>query len=140
MKDMTYESAMANLENGQYKKAFETFKVLAEMIATPKEIRADCFNMMGAIINAFDPYIDADSDESGLTYFRKAIDLQPNHVGALLNIVENFDPKRSFPSLHNDSDAFQLAARRLLTELATKLTNADIDRVKLRVEQYTKNI
>ncbi|WP_347067852.1 hypothetical protein [Flavobacterium sp. WV_118_3] len=73
---------------GNFITSFNLFKSLTESSEFTDLEKAEAFNMMGVII-LFDPLIDIE-DETGLKYFKKALELDDENVGALLNVVENF--------------------------------------------------
>ena len=127
---MEFKNAEDLFDNGQYKLAFEKFKQIAENNIFALSVRADSYNMMGAIINGFAPYLDKE-DENGLKYFLKAIDLDENNIGALLNIVNTFGED---PSMHKNREVFEKAYNRFETDLSDKISTDELIRMKSKYD------
>lgn len=106
--NITYNRAEKHFQDGDFHNAFILFKEIAENSYICKNIRADAFNMLGAII-LFDTTIDQE-DESGLNYFLAAIEIDPFNIGALFNIIENFGLS---VNSHKNIKAFDLAVENL---------------------------
>ncbi|WP_154656445.1 hypothetical protein [Flavobacterium suncheonense] len=83
-----FDKAEDFFDKGDFLASFNHFKSITENDKFDNLEKADAFNMMGVII-LFDPMIDIE-DETGLKYFRKALELDDENVGALLNVIENF--------------------------------------------------
>jgi hypothetical protein len=86
MKDK-FEIGEELLYNLKCDKAFDIFKEIAEDEKNTNLIKAEAFNMMGVIISGFTPYLGIANSNDGLYYYLKAIDLAPNCLGALFNII-----------------------------------------------------
>lgn len=122
-----YKNAEEIFENGDYELAFKEFKQIAQDESNRNSIRAESYNMMGAIINGFAPYLDDKNDETGLKHFLNAIEFDENNIGALLNIVNTFGED---PSMHNNIDVFEKAYKKLVGDLSNKISADELIRLK----------
>ena len=83
-----YEIAEEIFNLGNYIKAFQSFKNITENSSSSVEEKSDAFNMMGVIV-LIDTRVE-NIDESGLEYFIKSLDFNPQNISTLFNIVEGF--------------------------------------------------
>lgn len=116
-----YFEAESCFEKGEYRKSYTLFKTIAENEELSHKLRSDAFCMMGVLI-LFDPENDIE-DESGITYFFRAAQLDPQNIGALFNIIENFGTS---PNSHNNIIAFDFALEQL-QKLNYKFSSRDFD-------------
>jgi hypothetical protein len=128
---MNFNIGEQYFESRQYDFAFDIFRKIANDETADKVLRANSFNLMGVIISGFAPHLDKE-DESGLKYFKKAIELDPDHIGALLNIVDTFG---KLPSMHSDHLAFHLAYKKLVKDLMHQITANDRERLRRKADE-----
>jgi hypothetical protein len=77
--------------------------------------------MMGVIISSFAPDLDIESD-NGIEYFRKAVELDPECLGCLLNVVNTFG---EYIHGHGDRKLFKKAYFALAGPLKDRLTTQE---------------
>ncbi len=109
MGDENYNEAEKYFEAGEYAKAYYIFKTVAEDKSNRDDLLSDAYNMMGLAI-LFDTRIDNIEDESGLNYFSKSIAHNPHNIGALFNIITQFD---IMPNCHQDIRLLEIAIHTL---------------------------
>lgn len=97
---------------GNGEEAFWIFSQIAVDELRNNAERADAYNMMGVIVNGIAPHLDLE-DESGLKYYKKALLLDPDNIGALLNIIGSFGMS---PNMHRDVDVFLDTYNRLMNK------------------------
>ncbi|MBE9041838.1 hypothetical protein IQ235_13715 [Oscillatoriales cyanobacterium LEGE 11467] len=101
-----FEEADKLLDRASHEEAFLAFKEIAQNQILEKSIRAEAYNMMGVIIAEPAPDLSKNEDESGLEYFKAALELDENNLGAALNILEGY---RTSPTGHSDRESVKLA-------------------------------
>lgn len=112
-----FEQGEELLDVGQFQEAF------TEDEAMDAFIRAEALNMMGAIVWHMAPELARENElVEGLNYFRKAITLDENNLGVLLNIMEGFGASYG---QHQDFDLLRFAYQQL-KKLEHKLSDTDI--------------
>ena len=104
----------------KYDESFELFNIIALDKSIDKIERSNSFNMLGVIIIGPCPYLDPE-DETGLKYFKKALELDPENLGALFNVTATFGTS---PNMHRNSKLFMFAYNKLLMKKAI-LTEQD---------------
>lgn len=91
----------------------ESFAIFAA-IATNEEydllLRSDAYNIMGAIIAGPAPYLSNNDDESGISFFKKSLQLNSKNLSAALNIIETYD---NTPTSHQDKEVVRIACQSL---------------------------
>lgn len=123
---MNYTIAKEHFDNHRYSEAFFIFKNIAEDQKNSLILRANALNMMGVIINGFSPDLDPE-DKFGFKYFEMAVQLDPDNIGALLNIVEYYE---DLPSPNSQLLTFKTACERLFGELSNDITSEQLSKVK----------
>lgn len=118
---LAYDIAEGFFSKGDFEKAFILFKAISEDLNYCDGVRANAYNMMGVVV-LFDPMVYPE-DESGLIFFLKAIDADPENIGALLNVLANFGLS---VNSHKNINAFDMAINRL-EELGYKFSKSEID-------------
>ena len=76
--------------------------------------------MMGVIISGPCPYLSDSDDESGLSYFKISLQLNPQNIGAAFNIIETYD---SGPTGHQDKEIVEIACKSLENSFGDKLSD-----------------
>ena len=114
------------LDEHKFEEAFKAFEEIALDESKSKVERADAFHMLGLTVSCFAPYLD--EDESGLKFFKKAVELDPDNFSALVHIAEGFGP---LPCDHQDINSFKMAADKLLSQKESKerLSKRQINRI-----------
>ena len=108
MKQTDFEIGEELVERGEYDSAFCFFEAIATDPNQTPPIRADAYTWMGTLVRIM-PSL-GDGDECGLSFYKRALELHPDHVWAMLGIVETFGDH--FPD-HQDAQAFRIAMRGL---------------------------
>jgi hypothetical protein len=126
---MSSSQAQALFENGEYELAYESFKSMAENILENVEVRSDAYAMLGMIIFNI---IDVEDGQAGLVYFRRALELKPDNIGALYNVVQTFYPPHH--TYHNDKAFFMEAFNKLTGDLRDKVTERLMSEVLSKYE------
>lgn len=121
-------------------KAIQVFEQLKEIIADSKstsEEISDAYLLQGLLV-AFNPFLtDYDDDDSGIVYFHKAIQLNPNNISALLNIINCYSPiAPATPFIKQNPKIFIQAYDKLNDELFEKLDEFDKYLLKQYAEYY----
>lgn len=98
-----YEEAKKLIDQGNYQKAYLLLKQIVNNIAYSAEDRSDALNMLGVIATCYFLDLNEYEDESGLPYFKKAIEIYSENIGALSNILNSFG-KETYQ--HRDSKSF----------------------------------
>ena len=101
-----YAIAEALCKDHEYKKSFSLFQEIALDTNNSNVTRADAYNMMGILVECFDPSLASGDDESGLEHYKAALELDENNLPALANVLGSFG--ESFPH-HQDTAAFRAA-------------------------------
>lgn len=105
-----FEEAEQLFYHSSYDEAFTEFQNIAQNRSFHKSLRAEAYNMQGVIIAGFAPYLSNNEDESGLEYFKAALDLDERNLGAALNILGGY---QTSPTGHNDRESVELACNLL---------------------------
>lgn len=84
------------------------FQALANDLSLSREDRADCYQMLGVIVE-IDPSRGR-GDDVGLFYYRKALELVPDHLWASYAIATTYG---SSGARHEDFSIFQTAMKNL---------------------------
>src|SRR5262245_55410862 len=100
----TLDDGMQLFHAGAFHEAFACFQRLALDVAADRAARADAFNLMGVAVLA-SPDLGV-GDECGLSFYRQALELDPDNLGALLNVVATCGDH--IPD-HQDLELLQLA-------------------------------
>lgn len=129
---MNYTVAKQYFENYNYRDAFSCFKQIAEDDKNALVVRANALNMMGVIVSGFSPDLDIE-DVSGFKYFQKAIELDSNNIGALLNIIESHE---DLPSDNKQQLTYIMACKRLATELSDRITPHQLSKVRDKCDKF----
>lgn len=115
-----YDIAEEIFKSGDYISAFDAFRALTERDIALNEDVSDAFNMMGVSI-LMDTNIDNWGDESGLVFFKKALEYNPLNTGALFNVIECFGL-----AVNSHRDIVMLdAAVKKLTEMQYNFSNEE---------------
>jgi hypothetical protein len=88
MKSICFDMAEKFMKNYQYKEAFKEYRKLIEEYSLDDISIAEAYNMLG-VITIIDKNIEV-IDDTGLFYFKQALNYDPNNIGALLNVVLTF--------------------------------------------------
>lgn len=88
MKSTCFDMAEKFMKNYQYKAAFEEYRKLIEDYSLDDISIAEAYNMLG-VITIIDKNIEV-IDDTGLFYFKQALNYDPNNIGALLNVILTF--------------------------------------------------
>jgi hypothetical protein len=124
--NITFDEAENLFEKGCYEEAFTAFANIAENSEYDLSLRSDAYNMMGVIISGSSPYL-SDSDESGLLYFKIALQINPENLGAAFNIIETYD---SDPTGHQDKEIVRIACKSLEDNFGDKLSEHEKELVE----------
>ena len=89
-----------------YEESFAMFNTIASDKKVSLELRAESCNMIGLIIQMAAPYLAKGDDESGLYYFKKALELDSKNISAALNIIATYD---NSPTDHKNAVATKIA-------------------------------
>ncbi len=92
----------------RFNEAFDLFKEIIEIKEIDNELKAEAYNMLGLIV-LWDPEIDL-LDESGISYYKKAIALDANCISALSNIFTLYGDK---VDNHTDFELFKYSIGKL---------------------------
>lgn len=134
MMNCSFEKGEELYYNGNYKESFEVFKAILNDSKITLIKKSDVFNMLGVLLS-IEPSLSINNEfKESLSYFKKAIELNPNNLGALLNIVEGFG--KSFDQ-HENIKLFKLVYDKL-TELSNELSNSDKKMIELKYRLYLK--
>ncbi len=98
------EIAAEFIERRDYDFAFELLLRTAEDLALSSQERADAWQMLGGLTQIDPAY--GDGDESGLSYYQRALQVAPEHVWAAMGVVSIFGDR---PYQHKNNAAFQKA-------------------------------
>ncbi len=115
-------------EEGRYQEAFEIFKQIGEDEHQSSIHRADAYHMMGILVN-FSPDLSAYEDESGLEYYKIALQFNDKDIDILLNIVRGFGES---PNMHQDVEALKSVYKTLMS----RKSELDIEDLKTLKEKY----
>jgi len=99
-----------------YKKAFQLLCALAYDDTQPPHVRANAFCDLGVLTQIAPQY--GDGDECGLSYYKRGLELVPDHLWCLYGVVSTFG--ETFPA-HGDLQA----ARSALEILSRRLDEID---------------
>lgn len=127
---MTLEVAHEYLKGYRFNLAFEAFKEIAGNESHDSITRSEAYNMMGVIVNGF---LVLPDDEVGLEYFRRALELDPNAIGVLLNIVNTFGVG---PSMHLDEPLFKRVYDRLLEDFVSEIPVDELILIKKKYAEF----
>jgi hypothetical protein len=109
------DMAMDLISNGEYESAFHLLRQAAENTSLGSERRADAYQVMGALVQIV-PQL-GDGDESGLSFYKCALAIAPDHLWASIGVISTFG---DLPYQHKDEAAFLAAeavARRQWSQL-----------------------
>jgi tetratricopeptide (TPR) repeat protein len=136
MNNKKYETAENYFSKSEYEAAFQLYKEVTEDLNSDIESKVHSFNMMGIIVSSFVPGMDIESD-NGIEYFRKSIELDPDCVLCLYNILSTYG-KHIYG--HNDQQYFALAYKRLIGPLRSKLTDDQYEDILRMGKRYSLNL
>ena len=118
--------------SGNYEESFAIFKAILNDAETTSVERSDALNMLGVLLDS-DPNLILDSEfQQSVKFFKRAIELNPDNLGALLNVIEGFG--NSF-NQHRDLELFKLAYDKLL-KLSNKLSISDRKLMQNKYDLY----
>jgi hypothetical protein len=91
-------------EQGEYEKAFRFFQRVATDSNQNAACRADAYVWMGTLVRA-EPRL-GEGDECGFSFYRRALDLDPDNLWAMLGVADTFG---DYVPDHQDKAAFRRA-------------------------------
>jgi len=107
------DRATALVHSGQYHKAYKIARRVAEDHSAPHSVRADAFYLLGVLTEILPQF--GCGDECGLSYYKRALELRPDHLWAMYGVVATFGER--FPS-HQDVEAVRRALDGLMPRIA----------------------
>lgn len=110
-------------EKGDIASAFNSLKEIINSKYS-SVIKAEALNLMGLCIQ-FDPNIDLE-DESGISYFKRALSLDPSNLGAHLNIINIYGDS---VNCHSDTASFWESVN-YLKENNHKFSEIELEKIK----------
>ena len=106
------DQAQILMQANEFPEAFAICRSVAYDTNATTNDRADAFQMLGTIVQCT-PTL-GDTDECGLSYFKRALEIDPEHLWACLGIVTTFG--KNFPD-HQDVAAVKSALEKLLLRI-----------------------
>lgn len=115
------------MEQGDHEEAFRFFQAIACDAAQDSRSRADAYVWMGTLVRIA-PSL-GDEDECGLSFYQRALELDPENLGAMVGIVETFGGH--VPD-HQDDSSFRRAMAWLLRhrDSLNEDVRGEIDRIR----------
>ena len=111
----------------------EAWPILESIVADNSlspEIRSDAYQLLGCIVEIDPSY--GDGDECGLSFYRQAVELVPNHLWANYAIVSNYGD--AIPQ-HQDRSAF-MKALKALNGRESELLPQDVEIIERQSAKY----
>lgn len=121
--EQTFSEAEKLFHEDRFNDAFDLFKEVIELKEADNELKAEAYNMLGVIV-LWDTGIDP-SDESGISYYKKAIALDGNCISALSNIFVLYGDK---VDNHTDFELFNYSIGKL-RELNFEFSPNDLSKI-----------
>lgn len=107
---INFDIAEKKFNENFYDESFAMFTAIATNEEYDLLLRSDAYNMMGAIISGPAPYCSDSDDESGVSFFKKSLQLNSKNLSAALNIIETYD---NTPTSHQDKELVRIACQSL---------------------------
>lgn len=86
-----YEKAEKQFSIGSFEEAFASFETIGNSQEAGVELQSEAFNMLGLILFNAAPHLAQENEiEEGLAFFEKSLELNPENLGTMLNILVNF--------------------------------------------------
>lgn len=120
------------LYNGHYKEAFNFFTNLLQTDGLSDKEVSSIHNYLGTLIT-IEPSLSNEEDESGLSFYLRAIDLNKKNTEAWLNIAGSFGDLQ--PDDHNNIEVF-LNAMEYLLSIFDELSENQKETVNSRLDKY----
>lgn len=119
-----------SFNEGNFGEAFDLYNVIYLDSNISSQDRAEAANMMGVML-MYDPSLDTE-DESGLTYYKKALLLDPENLSALLNVINSFG---TVVNSHTDLDFVNFAFAQLEV-LNYKISDSENEMFQKRLRDF----
>lgn len=130
-------SKLADFNDDEAIQAFNQLKdFIADNNSTAEEI-SDAYLLQGLLV-AFNPFLTGcENDYSGMVYFHKAIQFNPDNISALLNIINCYLPIAPItPFIKQNPEIFIQAYDKLNDELFEQLDESNKRLLKQYAEYY----
>lgn len=111
-------------EKNDFVKAFDEYnKVVDNCSLVDADDIAEAYNMLG-LISVIETRVDT-LDETGLFYFKKALEFNPENISALTNIINCFG---DYSQDHKDIEITKIAIKKL-NLLNFKFSNVELEKI-----------
>lgn len=116
------------LKEGRYQEAFKIFKQIGQDENQSNLDRAHAYRMMGVLL-MFSPDLSEYEDESGLEYYKIALQFNDKDIDILFSIASTFGES---PDMHQDMQAFKSAYANLMN----RKSELDFEELEILKKKY----
>lgn len=119
-----------------YDESFKSFKSIAQNLELPNSIRSQAYNFLGVIVSAVAPHL-GEGDESGTSFYIKAIELDSDNIDALLNIISSYNTSTTNSvGLHKNHKLFLESIFRIKLQLRDSLKVDDMSKIENKFNEF----